>query len=62
MSTPQNTIAIVYDYHQTLSPSYLQDEVVFPTFGMVHEIASRMIEQRRRKSRPAPCMRHGSNL
>jgi hypothetical protein len=34
MSTPQNRIAIVYDYDQTLSPSYMQDEVVFPTFGI----------------------------
>ncbi len=34
MSTPQNTIAIVYDYDQTLSPSYMQDEVVFSAFGI----------------------------
>src|SRR6478735_8340255 len=34
MSTLQNTIAIVYDYDQTLSPSYMQDEVVFPAFGI----------------------------
>jgi len=34
VSTPQNTIAIVYDYDQTLSPSYMQDEAVFPAFGI----------------------------
>ena len=37
MSAPQNTIAIVYDYDQTLSPSYMQDEVVFPAFGIKGE-------------------------
>ena len=34
MTVPQNTIAIVYDYNQTLSPNYMQDEVLFPTFGI----------------------------
>lgn len=34
MAAPQNVIAIVYDYDQTLSPNYMQDEVLFPTFGI----------------------------
>jgi hypothetical protein len=34
MSVPQTTIAIVYDYDQTLSPTYMQDEVLFPAYGI----------------------------
>ncbi len=34
MAAPQNIIGIVYDYDQTLSPTYMQDEVIFPKFGI----------------------------
>ena len=34
MAESQNIIGIVYDYDQTLSPEYMQDDVLFPAFGI----------------------------
>ncbi|MFT4547641.1 MAG: hypothetical protein ACI9UA_001265 [Pseudoalteromonas tetraodonis] len=34
MAETQNVIGIVYDYDQTLSPEYMQDDVLFPSFGI----------------------------
>ena len=34
MASPQTTIGIIYDYDQTLSPTYMQDETLFPHFGI----------------------------
>jgi hypothetical protein len=37
MASPQNTIGLVYDFDQTLSPGYMTDEVLFPHYGISAE-------------------------
>jgi len=34
MAAQQTTIGVIYDYDQTLSPTYMQDETLFPHFGI----------------------------
>jgi hypothetical protein len=37
MAVPQNTIAIVYDYDQTLSPNYMQERFCFLRLGSIRK-------------------------